>query len=128
MKNNNDLEIYATIKDFPNYLVTSHGRVISLNDNYGNYRMKELKQFKSKKGYMYVDLYKNNKKFHKYVHRLVAITFIPNHENKPEVNHNDENKTNNHISNLEWMTRKENNNYGTHNERVRKTKCDGRLK
>lgn len=51
------------------------------------------------------------------VHRLVAGAFIINKENKPEVNHIDENKLNNHISNLEWVTPKENCNHGTRLQR-----------
>lgn len=57
---------------------------------------------------MNVVLYKNGKQKNISVHRLVGIMFIPNPENKPEINHKDTNKLNNHISNLEWNTKKEN--------------------
>lgn len=59
-------------------------------------------------GYKVVGLWKDNKPTAKTVHRLVALAFIPNPENKPCVNHIDGNKQNNHVSNLEWMTYSEN--------------------
>lgn len=59
-------------------------------------------------GYLYVTLNKDHKRKNYYIHRLVADAFIPNPENKNEVNHIDYDKTNNVVSNLEWCTRKEN--------------------
>lgn len=55
-------------------------------------------------GYMSVMLLKDNKQCKRYVHRLVAETFLPNPDSKPHVHHIDENKQNNHISNLRWVT------------------------
>ena len=66
-----------------------------------------------KRGYESVLLVKDGRRYHKSVHRLVAMTFIPNPENKEQVNHLDENKRNNHVENLEWATAKENINWGT---------------
>lgn len=63
-------------------------------------------------GYCTVDIYCSKIKKPCLVHRLVAKTFIPNPDNKPTVNHIDEVKTNNKVSNLEWMTTKEQNTYG----------------
>lgn len=80
-----------------------------------------LKGSEDTKGYLRVTLSKNNTVSHQRVHRLVAQAFISNTDNKPQVNHIDENKTNNMVSNLNWMTAKENLNHGTHNERVSKT-------
>ena len=59
--------------------------------------------------YLCVNLWKHNRGSTCYVHRLVAEAFIPNPEDKPEVNHIDGNKLNNNLSNLEWCTRSENN-------------------
>lgn len=59
-------------------------------------------------GYMFVNLRKNGVQKRKSIHRLVASTFVPNPNDKPEVNHIDGCKTNNCVSNLEWVTRSEN--------------------
>lgn len=71
-------------------------------------------------GYLKVVLCKNGLVKHIKIHRLVANAFIPNPENKPQVNHKDENKKNNFVENLEWATAKENNNFGTRLERISK--------
>lgn len=95
------------------YQVSTCGRVKSLK--YGKERI--LKQSKNSSGYLTVSLYIEGKTFSKVVHRLVAIAFIPNPENKIEVNHIDEDKKNNRLENLNWMTSKENSNWGTRIER-----------
>ena len=104
MKDVHELEVYSPIDDFPDYLVTSHGRVFSLKYN----KMKELKQRKNNWGYYYVNLLKNGKQYTKTVHRLVAQAFILNPDNKPQVNHIDENTKNNNVNNLEWVTHSQN--------------------
>lgn len=69
-------------------------------------RIKKIQ--KQTKGYSHVVLYKNGKYKTRRLNRLVALAFIPNPENKPEVNHIDGNKENNRADNLEWVTSKEN--------------------
>jgi molybdenum-dependent DNA-binding transcriptional regulator ModE len=96
------MEEWRTIKDFPIYSVSNLGNV--KNDITGQVLKNSVKA-----GYCNVSLTnENNKKSFK-VHRLVALAFIDNPENKSDVNHKDKNKLNNNLMNLEWMTRKENN-------------------
>ena len=103
-------------KDIPGYegkyQVSNTGEVKSLNYN-GSGKTKLLKQSTIKYGYKRVGLCKNNKQKYYLVHRLVAITFIPNPNDLLVVNHKDENPSNNNVNNLEWCTQKYNVNYGT---------------
>ena len=110
-------EVWKDIKGYEGlYQISNLGRVKRVTTG------RILKGGKDKDGYLMVKLYKNNIRSNKKIHRLVAEAFIPNPENKPQVNHADENKTNNSLDNLEWMTAKENINHGTRNERAAKTK------
>lgn len=101
-------EIWKDIENYEgSYLVSNCGRIKSLK-NGETRKDKILKFIKNKCGYLYVNLYKNNKYKSKTIHRLVAQAFIPNLNNLPQINHIDGNKENNNISNLEWCTRSEN--------------------
>ena len=80
-----------------------------------------LKSIYNKYGYLRVNLCKNGEVKAKYIHRIVAQTFIHNQNNFLEINHKDENKTNNIVENLEWCTSKYNANYGTRNENITQT-------
>lgn len=95
------MEEWKDIKDFPNYAVSTEGRVKDTKRNIFKYQ-------RDNEGYREVELYKNGKRYRKRVHRLVAEAFIPNPENKEDVNHIDGCKCNNCLKNLEWATRSEN--------------------
>ena len=113
------------------YQVSNFGRILSLNYKKTG-KAGLMKLTKIKDGYFQVGLSKNGEYKKCYVHRLVAQTFIPNPENLPEVNHIDEDKTNNFVflnedglvdkekSNLEWKNHRDNCNHGTRNERAAK--------
>lgn len=102
------------IKKHKDYWITDDGRVISIG------RGKILTNQLTKKGYHNLLLPVNNKKKLCIVHRLVAEAFIPNIENKPQVNHKDGNKQNNHYTNLEWVTNEENQSHAWKNGLITK--------
>lgn len=102
------------IEGFPNYFLTEDGDVISFKKDKGiNWR--KLKPGILNNGYLFVHLCKNGKHFNKTIHRLVALTFVPNPEYKSCVNHIDGNKLNNHYTNLEWVTASENSKHAWNN-------------
>lgn len=92
------------IKGFPNYFITDNGSIYSRKTG----RFIKIKPAKDKKGYLRVSFWEHNKRITKKVHRLVAEAFIPNPENKPQVNHINGVKTDNNFKNLEWNTASEN--------------------
>lgn len=93
------MEIWKEIEGYEGlYEVSNLGNVKSLNKRKGRI----LKPAKNNKGYLYVNLFKQGKVKKHFVHRLVAKAFIENPDNLPQVNHKDEDKTNNNISNLEF--------------------------
>lgn len=115
IKRISSIEEYKDVKE--RYYITTCGKVISMK----NKKIKILKPKINKYGYEKIILRKTNgRKIDILVHRLVAFAFIDNTENKPQINHKNEIKTDNYVKNLEWVTRSENVNYGTRNERASK--------
>lgn len=107
-------EIWRDIKGYEGfYKVSNLGKVWSCRSE------KELKQKQNKFGYMRVNLCVENSNKTHLVHRLVAEAFIPNPDNLPQVNHKDEDKTNNSVGNLEFCNAKYNSNYGTHKDKLK---------
>lgn len=104
-------EEWKEIKDYENYEIS----------NFGDVRNKKtqriLKPWKCTSGYLEVYLWNNGKSEVKLIHRLVALAFLTNPTNLSQVNHKDEDKTNNAVDNLEWCDSKYNANYGTRNKR-----------
>lgn len=94
------------------YTIDEYGNVWSIKSNM------YLNQFPSHNGYMQVCLCKDGRSINKRVNRLVAIAFIPNPNNYPEVGHDNDDKLNNHYSNLYWTTSLENNNHNGKNQRI----------
>ena len=94
-------------RDIPGYEGFYQGSDLG---NVRSIRFNKIRNMKSwdSHGYRAVELCMNNNRYTVGIHRLVALTFIPNPENKPEVNHKDRNKSNNNVENLEWVTQSEN--------------------
>jgi hypothetical protein len=97
---NDKNEIWLPFFDNPKYHISSLGRV------YSTITGKMIKTSVNSRPYEYASLRHPHKTYP--VHRLVALTFIPNPNNYPEINHKDLNKHNNKVSNLEWCTRRQN--------------------
>ena len=120
------------------YKVSNWGRILSLN--YNNTGKADLMNpSEDKDGYLKVALYKNKERKTCFVHRLVAQTFLPNPENKPCINHKIQGKKGKKINmvffnedgtidkertTIEWVTPKENNDYGTRNKRASETQIN----
>ena len=100
-------EKWKPLIEFDGYFVSSYGRVWS-----NKQKCRYLETSTDNYGYHHVRLYVNGKRHDKLLHRLVAETFVANPNRYKEVNHKDENKSNNRADNLEWCTRKYNILYG----------------
>lgn len=115
------------------YQVSNLGRVKrisklkSIDKGYVSKRDRMLKPGVRKDGYLFVGLSINNELKTYNIHRLVAMAFIENELKLEEVNHIDENKTNNEVNNLEWCTHEYNVNYGNRNYRAKKSLTNGKL-
>lgn len=123
-------EEWKDIEEFEGfYQVSNLGRVKRVG-HFSNYKGNGLRflperikvQSFDKDGYKTVSLYARSKMKLCRVHVLVGKAFIPNPRNLPQINHKDEDKTNNRVDNLEWCTSYYNNNYGTKNLRTAETK------
>ena len=108
---NNIIEEWRPVVEFPDrYEVSNLGRVRSIEKKFFH-KIKSQHQTTTS-NYLYVAISVNNKTVSRSVHRMVAEAFIPNPLNKEQVNHKDSNRHNNHVDNLEWVTRSENIQHG----------------
>lgn len=98
-----EITMIKNIAGFDGYLVDDLGNIYSL------YKKGNMIPRKNKDGYLVIGLRKDKKSYYKLVHRLVAQMFIPNPENKLQVNHKNGSRADNRVENLEWCTQSENN-------------------
>jgi len=96
------MEIWKDISEFSNYEISSLGRCRNKDSN--RYLSIEL----TRNGYYRYSLCKEGKIYHRLVHRLLGIAFIPNPDNLPQIDHIDDDSTNNNLSNLQWISASDN--------------------
>ena len=127
-------EIWKDIKEYEGrYKVSNTGKVKSIKRTVEHPGSKTrtfpetlLKPNKVAFDYLQVTLYKEGKRKCRYVHNLVMEAFVGEKQEGYEVNHKDEDKSNNQLNNLEYLTRKENNNYGTRIKRMSEANTNGK--
>lgn len=109
----------VSVEGFEHYKISPTGNILNSNN-------KKIKEKTHRLGYKAVILYSKSRSKRKnfYVHRLVALTFLPNPQKLPEVNHKDGIKSNNDVYNLEWVTRKENVRHAFKNGLIKHKKGD----
>lgn len=118
---------WKTVEGFELYEISNTGQIRSkdrvITNGFGTFTKKgrNLKPIDNGKGYLKINLIQNGKSKREYIHRLVAFAFIPNPENKPLINHIDNNPMNNNAINLEWCTHQENTDWMNKQGRARRT-------
>lgn len=109
------IEIWKNINGYDDYQASNLGRIKTIA-NSASRKERILKPLTHPRGYFRVALWRNGKSKFLFIHRIIAITFIDNPDNKPTVNHIDGNKSNNYSNNLEWTTYRENMNHAIENK------------